>query len=335
MQLVLDTHGLVVKVRNRRFHISLRRDPKAAAGSKPEQRFISPEQLSSIAVLADCLLSTAAIRLAVAHEIPIYLLDGTGKIEAKLWSPHFVGLASLRRAQALWHEMAAPAAWVGKIVALKIERQQAFLAAWPGSEKEETVLALKELATVVVPQEDAAAMRVRMLSLEAQAARSYWPALAALCPGDWRFGERSRRPAQDPFNAALNYLYGMLYPVVEGAVFAAGLDPYMGMLHAEEYDRPALAFDLIEPFRPWVDALLLDLCHSGRLDIRHFEVKDGGFWAGKPAKAVLIPAFNDFIQTERVVDGNNRTVKNHIHAYAALLAADIKAWYDARQLPNP
>jgi len=33
MQLVLDTHGLVVKVRNRRFHIIMRRDPKAAEGS--------------------------------------------------------------------------------------------------------------------------------------------------------------------------------------------------------------------------------------------------------------------------------------------------------------
>jgi len=335
MQLVLDTHGLVVKVRNRRFHIIMRRDPKAAEGSKPEQRFISPEQLSSIAVIADCMLSTAAIRLAVEHEIPIYLLDGIGNIEAKLWSPYFVGLAVMRRAQALWHESDQDHAWVGSLVALKIERQHELLTDWPDVELKTDHEALKDQAKALVPDETQEAMRTRMLTLEAQAARAYWPALAAVCPSDWRFEERSRRPAQDPFNAALNYLYGMLYPVVEGAVFAAGLDPYMGMLHAEEYDRPALAFDLIEPFRPWVDALLLDLCHSGKLDIRDFEPKDGGWWVGKPAKAVIIPAFNDFIKMERIVAGDNRSVKNHIHAFAAQLATDIKTWYDARAAPTP
>lgn len=330
MQLVLDTHGLVVRVRNRRFHITMRRDPKAPADAKSEQRLISPEKISSIAVTADCLLSTAAIRLAVEHEIPVYLLNETGELEAKLWSPYFVGLADLRRAQALWHESDAHHDWIHRIVCLKLERQ------W---EHQQTLREPADAAATLPPvvtkhgHEDLDAFRARLLYAEAQVARDYWPAVAEACPTEWRFAERSRRPALDPFNAALNYLYGMTYNVVEGAVFAAGLDPYMGMLHAEEYDRPALAFDLIEPFRPWVDALLLDLCHSGRLDIRQFEARDGGWWAGKPAKAVLIPAFNDFIQSERPASGfGTRSVKNHMHALAALLAQDIKTWYAARNL---
>lgn len=330
MQLVLDTHGLVVKVRNRRFHVRLRADPKAPAGEKPTQRFISPEQLSSIAVTADCLLSTAAIRLAVEHQIPIFLLGPTGALEGRLWSPHFVGLAALRRAQALWHESASAWAWAEAIVALKLERQQALLADLPPEAERVLPPPPADFGPDDAGLADAEARRARLFQQEAQAARSYWPRLAAALPPDWRFESRSRRPAQDPFNAALNYLYGMLYPVVEGAVFAAGLDPYMGLLHAEEYDRPALAFDLIEPFRPWVDALLLDLCGSQRLDLRHFEARDGGWWAGKPARAVLIPAFNDFLQQRRPADGEDRTVKNHIHDFAARLAADIRQWYEQR-----
>ena len=42
----------------------------------------------------------------------------------------------------------------------------------------------------------------------------------------------------------------MLYAVVEGGLFASGLDPHLGILHADEYNKPTLAFDMIEPFRP-------------------------------------------------------------------------------------
>ncbi len=120
-------------------------------------------------------------------------------------------------------------------------------------------------------------------------------------------------------------------------MFAAGLDPYMGVLHAEEYDRPALAFDLIEPFRPWADALLFRLCCEGALDPAHFEPKDGGWWIGKAGKAVLIPRFNDFLLTSCTSeDGLETTVRNHLTAYAGLLADDIRAWYQGwkqRQTP--
>lgn len=101
-------------------------------------------------------------------------------------------------------------------------------------------------------------------------------------------------------------------------------------MHAEEYDRPALTFDLIEPFRPWVDALLLRLCHENALDPRHFEPRDGGWWVGKAGKAVLIPRFNDFLLEERTEDGERRNVRNHIHAFAGSLADLLRNWYAAR-----
>lgn len=314
MQLVLDTHGLTVKVRNRSFQII----------GKEEKRLIGPERLTSIAVTADCLFSTAALRLAIERHIPVYLMDETGDVAGKLWSPHFVGLAALRRAQALWLETdngadAGPARWATQIVGLKTARQIEHLrrrsadTAPPDASPGEQLLDTD--------------YRTALLAFEAQAAKAYWQALSGLVPDAWRFEGRSRRPALDPFNAALNYLYGMLYPAVEGAVFAAGLDPYMGLLHAEDYDRPALTFDLIEPFRPWADELLLDLCHEAALDIRHFEPRDGGWWVGKAAKAVLIPRFNDFLLTEREADGATCSVRNHIYAYAGQLADHIREWH--------
>ena len=327
MQLILDTHGLVVKVRNRSFHII----------GKEEKRLIGPERLTSIAVTADCLLSTAALRLAVERHIPVYLIGPTGDVEAKLWSPHFVGLASLRQSQALWLESGAAEGWLLRLAASKIRRQAELL---QGKNAPEALLlglrqTLSDLESPETPAADLAAVRQTVFGLEGSVARQYWQAAAALVPPEWAFEGRSRRPAQDPFNAALNYLYGMLYPAVESAIFAAGLDPYMGALHVEEYDRPALAFDCIEPFRPWVDELLMDLCHEGVLDARHFEPRDGGWWAGKAAKAVLIPRFNDFLLGERASDGTRTTVRNHLFAFAGALADEIRDWYETRKKNGP
>lgn len=324
MQLLLDTHGLVVKVRNRAFHIT----------GKNARRQIGPEGLTSIAVTADCLFSTAALRLAIGHGIPVYLLGPTGRVEGKLWSPHFVGLAEMRRAQALWIELGAHRDWLPALALKKMRRQIALLATLPGTEPAQVEMndSVRQLSALAAGSAGAEALRQSILGLEGTAARAYWPALSAQLPPDWRFAERSRRPAKDPFNAALNYLYGMLYPAVEAAIFAVGLDPYMGVLHAEEYDRPALAFDLIEPFRPWVDGLLLDLCQSGRLDTRQFDLRDGGFLAGQAARQILIPAFNDFLLSERAAaEGEpSTTVRNHLMAFAGSLTDDIENWYRDR-----
>ncbi|MEM1123772.1 MAG: CRISPR-associated endonuclease Cas1, partial [Bacteroidota bacterium] len=89
MQLVLDTNGLSLKKRNNSFWIV----------SKKHRRVISPHRVSSIAVIRDCLISTAAMRLAIKHKIPIFLFNYAGKAEGSLWSPYFGSIATIRRNQ--------------------------------------------------------------------------------------------------------------------------------------------------------------------------------------------------------------------------------------------
>lgn len=326
MQLVLDTHGLALKQRNRSFWIV----------GKNAQRTISPRKITSIAITTECLVSTAAIRLAVEHRIPIFLVDQAGQVEGRLWSAHFTGLASLRRAQANWVDEGHWAEWIYGVIRLKLERQSTLLRSLGDALTDLTTTGLPaadlidRLADGLHDQPEGAdgkQIRRLLLAAEAQAGRAYWAALGRLAPPPWSFKGRSRRPAQDPFNSALNYWYGMLYQVVENAVFAAGLDPYIGVLHAEEYARPALVFDLIEPFRPWVDALLMEACGSADFKPVYFENRDGGWWAGKEGKAWLIPRFNTFLEEKIELNGALKSRKNHIYADAGALAKRILANY--------
>jgi CRISPR-associated protein Cas1 len=86
-------------------------------------------------------------------------------------------------------------------------------------------------------------------NLEAQATRKYWPVL---------FGKdfRRDREAEDQ-NRLLNYGYAVLRATVARAIAAAGLHPTIGIHHHNRYDAYCLADDLMEPFRPMVDAAAL------------------------------------------------------------------------------
>ncbi|MFD1611986.1 type II CRISPR-associated endonuclease Cas1 [Sphingomonas tabacisoli] len=92
-------------------------------------------------------------------------------------------------------------------------------------------------------------------NLEAQAAKRYWPLL---------MGPEFRRDRdQDGANALLNYGYAVMRASVARAVIAAGLHPTIGIHHANRGNAFALADDLVEPFRPLVDALVAALLAEG------------------------------------------------------------------------
>ncbi len=92
-------------------------------------------------------------------------------------------------------------------------------------------------------------------NLEAQAARRYWPLL---------MGRNFRRErAQDGANALLNYGYTVMRATVARAIVAAGLHPTIGIQHANRGNAFALADDLVEPFRPLVDAQVVAMVGEG------------------------------------------------------------------------
>lgn len=82
-------------------------------------------------------------------------------------------------------------------------------------------------------------------NVEAQAARTYWPLL--LGP------EFRRDPDRRDINGLLNYGYTVLRATSARAVVAAGLHPTIGIFHSNRSNAFALADDLMEPFRPFVD----------------------------------------------------------------------------------
>ena len=134
-----------------------------------------------------------------------------------------------------------------------------------------------------------------LLDAERAAAKLYWEALSevtarfpradiARLPEHWlTFGQRASlitggpRLATNPANAILNYLYALLEAETIFACHALGLDPGLGIFHADREGRASMALDLMEAARPAVDAYLLALLSQRTLSAREFvETRDGG-----------------------------------------------------------
>jgi CRISPR-associated exonuclease Cas4/CRISPR-associated protein Cas1 len=80
----------------------------------------------------------------------------------------------------------------------------------------------------------------------------------------FQFARRNRRPPADPVNACLSLAYSVLTRTFTAALATAGLDPWKGLYHVERPGRPALALDLIEPFRPVLaDSAVLMALNNG------------------------------------------------------------------------
>jgi CRISPR-associated protein Cas1 len=83
-------------------------------------------------------------------------------------------------------------------------------------------------------------------NVEAQGARRYWKLL---------FGNDFQRDVETPgINGFLNYGYAVLRSAAARAIAGAGLHPGLGVFHSSHKNPMPLADDLMEPFRPVIDA---------------------------------------------------------------------------------
>ncbi|GGG94750.1 MAG TPA: subtype I-C CRISPR-associated endonuclease Cas1 [Oceanicaulis sp.] len=115
---------------------------------------------------------------------------------------------------------------------------------------------------------------------EGEAGNAYFGAFNAMlhAGGDaFSFNGRSRRPPLDRVNALLSFLYAMLGHDCRSALEGVGLDPQVGLLHADRPGRASLALDLMEELRPVLaDRLALTLINRGQVKARDFVVDAGG-----------------------------------------------------------
>jgi CRISPR-associated protein Cas1 len=163
-------------------------------------------------------------------------------------------------------------------------------------------------------------------NLEARAAAFYWPRLFQNTP---LFQEVEDGQNPDDFlrerygdwpNCLLNYGYAILRAVIARALVGAGLLPTLGIHHRNQYNAYCLADDIMEPYRPSVDALVCRLLH----DHPH---------PPEPNKNgdVLTPALKRELLVIPIMDVLMENKKKPLQAAAQRTAASLAACYSGHE----
>ena len=106
------------------------------------------------------------------------------------------------------------------------------------------------------------------------------------------FTRRTRRPPADPVNALLSYSYSLLVRTWTVTLTAVGFDPYRGYYHQPRYGRPALALDMMEPFRPLIsDSAVIQVINNGEVRPSDFVSAAGSVALNPDGRKRFIAAF--------------------------------------------
>lgn len=148
------------------------------------------------------------------------------------------------------------------------------------SEKADLKSRAEELSVVLRWLEREAEETASVRGFEGQAASIYFGAFSLHLRQqreDFNFTKRTRRPPLDYVNCLLSFLYALLRNDCIAALTATGLDPFVGYLHVERPNRPSLALDIMEEFRPVLaDRLAITLINRRQICAEDFIIREGG-----------------------------------------------------------
>ncbi|RMG58444.1 MAG: CRISPR-associated endonuclease Cas1 [Bacteroidetes bacterium] len=322
MQLIINKKGAKLGIREGRYRLRV----------GEEAQYVAPAKVRSILLQPGTSITHEAVRMAVTQETEILFVDETGFPFARLWSHRYGSVSTIRKNQVAFGQGPAGLDWIKGLLARKLENQTVILALL----QPDDVTQLPEIQQAAaqiehyrgrilgVEGEGTGTVAGTLRGLEGSSGRVYFQTLGRCLPPLYQFDGRSQRPARDMFNALLNYAYGMLYGTVEGALIQAGLDPYLGVLHRDEHNRPVLVYDMIEPYRVWAEYVVVRLCLDQVMFEEFFEVQQGGYWLNGQGKRVLIHAMNDYLDETIEMSGEKQPRRRHILREAQALAQRLK-----------
>lgn len=325
MELVLNTFGT-----------SLNRDNEAfvVTNKKGRQR-VPVEGIDSVQIGRGVQVTSDAILLAIEHEIDVLFMERGGMPGGRVWSPRYGSISTIRKGQLKFLSGTAALQWIKGVISEKISNQQALLLMMDGDSAEtrrqrESAINRIERFRLKVETVDGATVgecAPMLRGWEGSASKIYFEAYSALLPERYRFEARSQHPALDAVNAFLNYGYGLLYGRIEGCLIKSGIDPYVGVLHRDNYNRPVLVYDVIERYRIWIDFVVAHLvCQHVVTDDLYSVQADGSYWLEALGRRVLIQSVNDYLDEVVDIDGVARSRDTHIMLYTQRLAQIFKKY---------
>lgn len=247
--------------------------------------------LEQLIIVGNVQLTTPAAILLMKLNVDVVFMSTYGKYQGRL-SRNESRFAELRHKQLRLCDDARRSLEIAlQVVTGKISNQRVVLQR-RADEDRDAKRALHDMLQMMQRAERARDLD-QLRGFEGKAAANYFAGIRTYFTADWGFKAREYYPPPDPANALLSFAYTLLLKDTVAAIQIVGLDPYLGFFHALGYNRPSLALDIMEEFRPTVaDIVVLTLVLNGQITLADFE------WTDQPELPVRMkpPAVDVLIQ---------------------------------------
>lgn len=319
MELVLNTYGVSLNRDNEGFIVS----------HKDGKQRLPVDGITNIQISKGAQITSDAVMLAIENEIEIVFVDKSGNPVGRVWSPKYGSISTIRKGQLNFTYTKDAVEWIKDIIIKKIENQQALLLMMHtndfqiGEIRKKSITRLENYCIKVkgLQGELVSEIASTLRGWEGVSSKIYFDTLNMFIPEEYRFTMRSQHPATDVVNALLNYGYGLLYGKIEGVMIKSGIDPYIGVLHRDDYNRPVLVYDVIEIYRVWVDYVVYNLVVQQIITDDYYSVReDGSYWLESLGRRILIQSLNDYMDEIIQIKGISRSRIVHMQLYIQSLA---------------
>lgn len=329
LQLYITTYGSYLHVKDALFELRIREEN----GVTRKLQYAARKVKSIVFTVAGA-LSTEAVTLALEHNIDILFARADGHPVGRIWHSRLGSTTRIRKQQLRASVQPIALRYTVRWLRQKLEQQATLLTHLRKHRKRQAELLDDRRARITALAESVGVLEGRdcplsevadtLRGLEGTAGRLYFQTLSALVPSDYAFAGRSFRPAADAFNAFLNYAYGVLYGRVEKALMIAGLDPYVGFLHRDDYNQKSMVFDFIEPYRIHADYVVFRLFSGKFVKQSHYVDLTGGVGLAKEGKQLLIERLTKYLDEDKVRHrGRNQTRMNVLQLEAHRFANEL------------
>ncbi len=280
--------------------------------------------VESLSLLGSVQISTQAMQTLADRGIPVALLSAAGRMIA-IVDPLDSVSADTRRNQVRQFDQPEPCLTLARaLISAKIRNQRTLLL------RNHEFLPTR--VSDALAQEAKSATEATSLEClrghEGQAAAIYFENFPGMLPDEFaklfETNGRQRRPAPDPVNACLSFAYSMLTHECTASLRTARLEPSIGAFHVSRPGRPALALDLMEPFRPLIaDSLTITAFQKGELKPGHFTQTAAGCLFSDAGRKAFFTAYGRRMSDEitHPVFGYKLSYRRMLILHARMIAA--------------
>jgi CRISPR-associated protein Cas1 len=245
--------------------------------SDETKTILFPFKTKQLVIMGNVSLSGDALRLLAKYKISTTFLSSNGRFNGKLTFGDGKNVFLRQKQYKILDNPEESLKIAKSIVVGKIKNQISFMQRIKRKNDSSEQLVLDSINAIKNTLDNAqkADDIEKLRGYEGLAARQYFSVFGYNIQCEWaEFKTRSKNPPRSNVNSVLSFLYTLVMYRVESALEAQGLDVCCGNLHAINYGKQALVFDLMEEFRSAIaDSVCCALFNLGTLNKDDFEVK--------------------------------------------------------------